>query len=217
MIVPVVDSIQTRPLDRRRRKTREALLGAGERLFLSRGFAATTVEELAAEADVAVQSLYGNFGSKDGLYLALIRKALELDKHYCDLGWSDGFDPVSRLIGLAAGYSRFCREHPGYFRLFRLPPPGAPRGAAAVAEVAFLVEERTLEEIERISRALREAIAAKVIRDLDPQITARILWAAWDGVLALSLQSDAPSPAEMERILVDTQELLVTGLLRQSA
>jgi len=196
------------PLDRRRRKTQEALLTAGERLFLTRGFLATTVEDLAEEADVAIGSLYGNFAGKDGLYVALIRRALDLDKHYCDRGWAAGDDPVSRMIGLAEGYAQFCREHPGYFRLFRVPITGAPSGARATAEVARLVECRTREEIVRMSEALREAIDARIIRDVDPERTARILWAMWDGVLALSLQNDAPVKAEMDRILAQTQQFI---------
>ena len=203
------------PLDRRRRKTQEALLAAGERLFLTRGFVATTVEDLAAEADVAIGSLYGNFAGKDGLYVALIRRALDLDKHYCDKGWAAGNDPVSRMIGLADGYAQFCDDHPGYFRLFRVPITGAPSAEQATAEVARLVEGRTREEIARMSEALREAIAAQTIRDVDPERTARILWAMWDGVLALSLQDHAPAKAEMDRILAQTQQLLTAALLRQ--
>jgi len=205
----------SRPLDRRRRKTQDALLAAGERLFLTRGFVATTVEDLAAEADVAIGSLYGNFAGKDGLYVALIRRSLEVDKDYCDKGWAAGNDPVSRMIGLANGYARFCREHPGYFRLFRAPITGAPSAEHATAEVARLVEGRTREEITRMSEALREAIDTQVIREVDPERTARILWAMWDGVLALSLHDDPPAKAEMDRILAETQQLLTAALLRQ--
>lgn len=39
---------------------------AAERLFLTRGYHATTVEQLAEEADVAIGSLYGHFGGKEG-------------------------------------------------------------------------------------------------------------------------------------------------------
>jgi TetR/AcrR family transcriptional regulator len=184
---------------------------------LTRGFVATTVEDLAAEADVAIGSLYGNFAGKDGLYVALIRRALDLDKHYCDKGWAAGDDPVSRMIGLADGYAQFCRDHPGYFRLFRVPITGAPSGAQATSEVARLVEGRTREEIARMSEALREAIDAQTIRDVDPERTARILWAMWDGVLALSLQDDAPAKAEMDRILAQTQQLLTAALLANPA
>ncbi len=201
------------PIDRRRRKTRAALLAAGERLFLTRGFTATTVEQLAQEADVAVGSLYGNFAGKDGLYLALIERALELDKRYCDEGWETGSDPISRMLGLAASYARFCLEQPGYFRLFRLPPPDAPSGGEAAAKIERLVQQRTREEINRMSLALAEASKAKVLREVDPERTAQILWAAWDGVLGLSVRANPPSGREMQRILADAQRLLVTGLL----
>ncbi|WP_280184396.1 TetR/AcrR family transcriptional regulator, partial [Nocardia gipuzkoensis] len=111
---------------RRKAKTTEAILDAGERLFLTQGFQATTVEQLATEADVAVGTLYGHFGGKEGVYAALIDRALELDARYCDEAWDRAHDPVGRLLAIADGYLRFAREHPGYFRLFRFPPEVGP-------------------------------------------------------------------------------------------
>src|SRR3954454_5679905 len=119
---------------RRRAQTGAAILEAAERLFLSRGFGATTIEQLAEQADVAVGSIYGHFGGKEGVCAALIDRALELDARYCDEGWASGTDPVGRLLGIGEGYLRFAREYPGHFRLFRFPPAGGPaRGPAGAA------------------------------------------------------------------------------------
>lgn len=52
---------------RRKARTASAILEAAERLFLTRGYHATTVEQLAEEADVAIGSLYGHFGGKEDL------------------------------------------------------------------------------------------------------------------------------------------------------
>lgn len=115
---------------RRKARTASAILEAAERLFLTRGYHATTVEQLAEEADVAIGSLYGHFGGKEGIYAALIERALELDQRYCDQGWaSGGEDPIGRLVGLADGYLRFASENPGYFRIFRFRPGCADRRA----------------------------------------------------------------------------------------
>src|SRR5207237_1140529 len=64
-------------LERRKARTVAAILDAAERHFLERGYEATKVDEIAADADVAVGSLYNHFGSKDGLYAALLEHALE--------------------------------------------------------------------------------------------------------------------------------------------
>lgn len=54
------------------RRTRGAILEAAGRLFVSPGYAATTLNAVAAEAGVAVQTVYKIFGSKRALLSQLV-------------------------------------------------------------------------------------------------------------------------------------------------
>jgi len=168
---------------RRKARTAAAILDAAERLFLRQGYQATTIEQLAEEADVAVGSLYIHFGSKPGIYAALIDRALELDKQYSDEGWEQGEDPVGRFVGIADGYLKFARHHPGLFRIFRFPPPDAPADGP-VASASERVSARIRSETSRIAAALQQAIDEGTLRDLEPSRAAIFLWAAWDGLIA---------------------------------
>jgi AcrR family transcriptional regulator len=49
------------------RATRRRIIGCARRLFLEQGYAATTVDQIAAAAGVAVQTVYFHFGSKHTL------------------------------------------------------------------------------------------------------------------------------------------------------
>ncbi|GFG62560.1 TetR family transcriptional regulator [Mycobacterium kubicae] len=201
--------------NRRKARTAGAILEAAERLFLTRGYHATTVEQLAEEADVAVGSLYGHFGGKEGIYAALIERALELDQRYCDQGWaSGGEDPIGRLVGLADGYLRFASENVGYFRIFRFPPPDAPTDGP-VGSAAERVTERIRSETERMAGAIAEAIEARVMRDVDPRRAAVFLWAAWDGVIAAHLLPGnmGLTELEFEQVLSLGRQVLTLGLL----
>jgi len=51
-------------------QTRADILQAARRLFSARGYAATTIEAIAAEAEVAEATVYAGFGSKRGILLA---------------------------------------------------------------------------------------------------------------------------------------------------
>jgi AcrR family transcriptional regulator len=64
------------PLSRLERKaqTREQLIQAALRCFEARGFAATTLEEIAREAGVTTGAVYSNFGNKEELFLELIER-----------------------------------------------------------------------------------------------------------------------------------------------
>lgn len=51
--------------------TRQEILRAARRLFAEHGFASTTINQIATEAGVAVQTVYSSVGSKAALVLAL--------------------------------------------------------------------------------------------------------------------------------------------------
>jgi AcrR family transcriptional regulator len=58
--------------ERMAQQTRGEILTAARRLFAERGYAATSINDIAEEADVAVQTIYARLGSKRGMLIALI-------------------------------------------------------------------------------------------------------------------------------------------------
>lgn len=60
-----------------KRETRERILAAARRLFVARGFEATTIRELASEARIAAGTLFNYFESKEALAVALVGEALQ--------------------------------------------------------------------------------------------------------------------------------------------
>ncbi len=201
-------------MERRKARTATAIRDAAERLFISRGYTATTMEDLAEEADVAIGSIYAHFSSKEGLYSALIDRALELDKHYCDEGFYAGSNPAERLLGIAEGYLSFAREHPGYFQLFRFPPPDRP-GAELTPTATRRVAQRIKDETQRMAGELQQAIDEGIGRPVDARSTATFLWAAWDGVIACHLGPGnmGLEDHEFEAVLDRAREIFALGLL----
>ena len=203
--------------ERRKARTAASIRDAAERLFLSRGYSATTMEDLAEEADVAVGSIYAHFASKEGVYSALIERALDLDKQYCDKGFNAGELPAERLFGLAEGYLRFAREQPGYFQLFRFPPPdrpGAELTPTATARVARRIEDETARMTEEIQKMIDEGIG----RPVDAESTARFLWAAWEGVICSHLGPGnmGLTDSEFDAVLDRARESFALSMLAQS-
>jgi AcrR family transcriptional regulator len=60
-------------------RTRQRLLDEAERLFRERGYAATSLEQIAEAADVTKGAIYGHFSSKEDLLLSAIEAAPTVD------------------------------------------------------------------------------------------------------------------------------------------
>lgn len=60
-------------------RTRERLLSEAQRLFRERGYAATSLEQIADAADVTKGAIYGHFSSKEDLLLSAIEAAPTYD------------------------------------------------------------------------------------------------------------------------------------------
>lgn len=58
------------------RETRHQILAAARDLFITRGFTGTTIEAIAQEAGVAVETVYAGFGSKRALLARLVDRAV---------------------------------------------------------------------------------------------------------------------------------------------
>lgn len=71
----ITDQPETKPagrVERRKAKTRMALIEAAGRLFSSRSAESISIAEIADEADIAVGSFYNYFATKDELLAALL-------------------------------------------------------------------------------------------------------------------------------------------------
>ncbi|MBX3598871.1 MAG: TetR/AcrR family transcriptional regulator [Rhizobiaceae bacterium] len=65
------------PNEVRRERSREALLKASEELFVARGYAITTVEDIASQSGLTKGAIYFHFKDKSGVLIALIDRAEE--------------------------------------------------------------------------------------------------------------------------------------------
>jgi AcrR family transcriptional regulator len=63
-------------VERRKARTRAALIAAARALFAARGVEPTTIAEIAEQADVAVGSFYNYFATKEELLAAILKEAL---------------------------------------------------------------------------------------------------------------------------------------------
>lgn len=200
-------------MDPRAERTIEALLKAAEQLFSKRAIADVTLEEIASTAGVAVSSVYNHFGSKAGLHAALVERALDTDRHYMDLTYAEGRTPVEQLYAAAEEYLAFYLANPEYFRMLAFP--NDPGSYPAGRDLAERLAESVNEQNSRMVAAITAGIEAGVIRKVDAQDAATVLWAAWNGIISLGWRSDGLHRAddELRRLLRVATDAVAHGLL----
>jgi TetR/AcrR family transcriptional regulator len=211
--VNVVAESNTTRGARRRARTRDAILDAAEALFAESGYRRTRMEDVAERADVAIGSIYGHFGNKDGLYLALVERAAQLFGRYLRQAYQPQWSPLEQVVACGDAYLRFHVEHPGAFRFLAfdgvetdLPVVEPEPRARVAAGVDALISE--------FEAKIQEAIDAGEARQLDSRLVGRFLWGAWNGVVALGLRGDglALSDADVQAALQQARDIVLSGL-----
>jgi AcrR family transcriptional regulator len=108
----------------------EQLLDIAERLFAQRGYRGTSIEAIAAAARVTRPVVYQHFGSKEGVYVAVLRRARAQMEELMFENMAGAHDVRSRIRAAADAYFRFVELDPDRFRVLfgadaAVPPPVA--------------------------------------------------------------------------------------------
>jgi TetR/AcrR family transcriptional regulator len=201
-------STSGRKPDGRRARTSRAILDAAATLFFERGLQRTTIDEIAEAASVSVGSVYVHFGSKEGLYLALVEHAIERSEHYTDQA-ADDPSPIRRVMNLGEAYVEFALAEPVAFRIasMQMFDPSVSDDLDPIADRIAVRIQRT---IGRLRDDLKTAAQLGEIIPIDPDRAMTFVWGAWSGVLALGLR-DAPLkvPADDVRATLKTAALIL--------
>ena len=84
---------------------RQQILSSAIDLFTEQGFAATSMDLIAKNADVSKQTVYSHFGSKDELFAASIERKCE-SLHILDFSVDNLKDPKHILLQLAQRFTQ---------------------------------------------------------------------------------------------------------------
>jgi AcrR family transcriptional regulator len=99
-------------VDRRRARTRAALLQAGQTLFAARSVDGVTIDDIVAEADVAKGSFYNHFPDKDALAGELANRARSRVEALAARLGAGIADPAERVARAVCGFARQALEDP---------------------------------------------------------------------------------------------------------
>jgi AcrR family transcriptional regulator len=188
-------------------QTRAALVTGGRALFGAKGFAATSVEDLARASRVTTGALYHHFPTKAALFEAVFEQVhAEMLVASAEAAAAAG----SPLEMLAAGFGVFLDWvlEPDVQRILVTDAP-------AVLGLARFVELDERYAVEPAVQALEAANAAGLLQVEDPQTLVRLLFGAM--TRAGLLIASAADPKETRDAVGVTFRQMMTGFLKQPA
>ena len=154
----------------------DAILQAARDLFTSKGFASTTVREVCQAASVTAPALYYHFGSKEGLFEAVVEDTLTLDDFYALLretvaGCSDPWAKLRAYVG----------TYLAHFPIHLLNPGLHLNNSTQLSEVSLRQLGSGLAAIYQLAREILQAgIAASKFREVDVDTMASCLMGTVD-------------------------------------
>jgi AcrR family transcriptional regulator len=159
----------------RARQTRDQIIDVARELFVTNGYAGTTVTAIAVAAHVSVETIYKSFGGKPGLVRAIVDKGLAGEGPIPAEQRSDRIrdsEPDPRRILIAWG--SFVTE----LAPRTVPVLALARNAASDPEVGVLLGEISAARHERMTLNARRLADAGHLRPGVPiSEAADILWA----------------------------------------
>ncbi|WP_434656008.1 TetR/AcrR family transcriptional regulator [Pseudomonas sp. Z1-14] len=89
---------------------RQAILDAAKRLFLSLGYASTSMDAVATEAGVSKLTVYSHFNDKETLFSAAVIAKCEEQVPPLFFEWADGVPIEHVLLNIARGFNQLINS-----------------------------------------------------------------------------------------------------------
>lgn len=186
-------------------QTRESLLLAARSVFSGKGYASTTLEEVAQEAGLTRGAIYWHFGSKAELYIALINEYSGRSAEIVQAAAEQGGSLVEILRRIFVRLLQAVSDDPALREVMEISLFKTER-TADLQEALQQRRQTNQALLESIAQAMQKGIVSGELRaDIEPLDMARSFLAAQNGAIHLwlqdpslfSLKESAPALAEL--------------------
>jgi AcrR family transcriptional regulator len=169
--------------ERERLQRRKDIIDAAERIFFSKGYEASTMDDVAVEAELSKGTLYLYFKSRDDLRFAIFMRGSDILMKMMYDNTSAENDGYTNLLALAGSFVRFSRNHPDYFNLFMDFESSRMKDLNIDTKQLehYLKEQSPLALVNR--EVLRGIEDGSLRDDLPPEVFSATLWSQMLGVL----------------------------------
>jgi TetR/AcrR family transcriptional regulator len=201
--------------ERERQQRRDEIIQAAEKVFFSRGFEKSTMDEIAELAELSKGTLYLYFKSKDDLHMAVARNAISQLHDHTSRAAESGGTAIEKLRRMGWACIEFSRTHPDQMKaiitLEELEPGSISWSASEVQHMIY--NEST---VGTVIQVVEQGVEEQLIRaDLPVVLIAHTLWISVLSVIRFVTMKEALfEMLELlpERLYESHFELVINGI-----
>ena len=156
--------------EREKAMHRREILEAAKRVFAQKGFAATTIDEIAQEAEFSKGAMYVYFDSKEDLFFSLIQEKLDdIEERLREVVESSD-DPETKIRDLVETHLTFFEEDKDFFQIIASEQPRL--GAETESRLRENMRERCTRGLDLIEKVMQDGVSAGMLKEIAPRLLA---------------------------------------------
>ncbi len=101
--------------ERDRQMRRDSIVEAAEKLFFSKGFAATTMDEIAEAAELSKGTIYLYYKNKEEIYVAIVHRGMQILIDLFRKAIASASTGMGKVKALGQAMFTFYERHPRHF------------------------------------------------------------------------------------------------------
>ncbi len=207
--------------EREKVQRKEEIVHAARTVFFEKGLQVTTMDDVAAAAELSKGTLYLYYKSKEELYLAVAMEGMKIMYDMFVKATSTGEPTIKLIINLGDAYYEFFKQHRKYFRMFYFSENLSDLRLVS-PEVRALCTETDSNVWGLVSGLMKRAVQEGLFhKNIDPMEASVILWSNSNGIMRLMDRGDElwkeRFSIDLESILEKSNAFIVEGMLTERA
>lgn len=169
--------------EREKQQRREEIVSAAEKVFFSKGFDQSTMDDIADRAELSKGTLYLYFKSKEQLHMEVARKAIILLSSWTSVAAEKGTNALEKLRQMGRATIEFYRTYPDQMKSI-IALTGMKSGTLGLSseDVQGILFE--VSSVGMVKQLVEQGVKDELIRsDIPPLLIAHTLWMQVIGVI----------------------------------
>ncbi|HUN60695.1 MAG TPA: TetR/AcrR family transcriptional regulator [Candidatus Sulfotelmatobacter sp.] len=195
---------------RQKQFLRQEILDAASELFVRDGYENVSMRRIAEKIEYSPTTIYLHFKDKTELLEQVCQETFARLSQILARIHEQSIDPVERIRRGLVAYIKFGLENPHHYRAtFMMPVPEGLDHHHKNPET-----DSGMQAFDFLRRAVSGCIAAKKLRDVDPELVSQILWAGIHGLTSLLIVKCDHFPfVATDKLIHSMTDTLIAGSL----